>query len=227
MAGALAVMRARTSEWRWAPTPVLKLAPMQFVGDVSYSIYLWHWPLLLLAPFVTHRAVHTDTRITVLMLTILAAWLTKVIVEDPVRSGRFLTLRPPRVTFAFAAAAIALVVAVTVDGNAQVRAQTRKAQRRSDAILAKKPSCFGAASRDPQHPCTNPRLRFTVVPTPLEAKQPGPHCRVAFHIERKQVCRFGVAKSKAKGTVALIGDSHAGHWRPALDIVARQTAGTG
>jgi hypothetical protein len=37
----------------------------------------------------------------------------------------------------------------------------------------------------------------------------------------KQVCGFGVAPARATKVVALIGDSHAGHWKPALDAVAR------
>jgi peptidoglycan/LPS O-acetylase OafA/YrhL len=221
VAGALAVIRAGAPRRRWAPTPVLGLAPVQFVGDVSYSIYLWHWPFLILAPFVLHGGVHTNTRITIVMLTILAAWLTKVCVEDPVRTGRWLTRRPPRWTFAYGFAAMALVAAVTIEGSAQVEAQIRKADRASRAFLATHPRCFGAASRDPQHPCNNPKLKYTVVPTPLAAKGPGPHCREAFHIAEKQVCEFGVAQSKATTTVALIGDSHAGHWRAALDIVGK------
>jgi hypothetical protein len=36
------------------------------------------------------------------------------------------------------------------------------------------------------------------------------------------VCAFGVAKPRADTTVALIGDSHAGHWKAAMDVVARR-----
>src|SRR5207247_3114404 len=68
--GAIAVIAARAPTRRWAPTPVLRLGPVQALGDLSYSVYLWHRPLVVLAPFVIHRGV-TQTRITVLMLTLL------------------------------------------------------------------------------------------------------------------------------------------------------------
>jgi peptidoglycan/LPS O-acetylase OafA/YrhL len=220
--GALAVMRAGAPPRRWAPTPVLRLPPVQFVGDVSYSIYLWHWPLIILAPFVTHRGVDTSTRITILMLTILAAWLTKALVEDPMRAGRLLTARRAGWTFVSGAAGMAVVFAVTATGSSRVQAQVRKDERQTHALLAAKPDCFGAAARDPEHPCDNPRLRLRVVPTPVEAhKMANAPCKLIELRARVQVCEFGVPRSVAAGTVALVGDSHASHWRAALEVVAR------
>src|SRR5262249_5648658 len=52
VAGGLAVIWAGAPRMGWAPTRVMALRPVQFVGDVSYSIYLWHFPLLVLTPFV-------------------------------------------------------------------------------------------------------------------------------------------------------------------------------
>ncbi len=42
----------------WGPTWVLSLRPMQFIGLISYSLYLVHWPLLI----VTQSAVGRSTR---------------------------------------------------------------------------------------------------------------------------------------------------------------------
>ena len=44
--GALAVIAAGAPTGRWAPTRGLELPPVQYLGNVSYSVYLWHWPLL-------------------------------------------------------------------------------------------------------------------------------------------------------------------------------------
>jgi SGNH domain-containing protein len=85
-----------------------------------------------------------------------------------------------------------------------------------------KPRCFGAASRDPVHPCRNPALRFSVVPTPSEALlMPTSPCTPLPRSGPPEVCEFGVPRARAVKTIALIGDSHAAHWRAALDVVAR------
>jgi peptidoglycan/LPS O-acetylase OafA/YrhL len=219
--GALAVMYSGAPSPRWAPTPVVRLAPVQFLGDVSYGVYLWHWPLIILTPFVIGHGIDTDVKIAIILLTILAAWLSKVIVEDPSRSGPFLVQRKARWTFGVAAITTAVVLGVTLWGGIYVHSQIKQDARASQRILASKPKCFGAASRDPRKPCVNPALHRVVVPTPIEAEgQPNAPCTIV-QTRPFTLCAFGVPTNEARGTIALVGDSHASHWRAALEVVAQ------
>jgi peptidoglycan/LPS O-acetylase OafA/YrhL len=219
--GAVAVIRARLPTRRWSPTPMLRLRPIQRLGDLSYSIYLWHWPLIVLAPFMVHGGI-TQTRITILMFTLLFAWLSKHLIEDPARKAAFLTGRGTRWTLAPAAAATAMVIAITLLASAHVDAQAHRDELLSQRTLAEHPSCFGAAARDGRHPCQNPSLAFTVVPTPLQAtKQRNAPCDVIQTLDRVRVCAFGAPPARSSDTIALVGDSHASHWRAALEVVAR------
>ena len=59
--------------------------PARFLGDVSYAVYLWHWPLVVVWPHVTGVPLRTLDKVAVLLLTVLLAWGTKVAVEDPVQ----------------------------------------------------------------------------------------------------------------------------------------------
>jgi peptidoglycan/LPS O-acetylase OafA/YrhL len=220
--GAVAVIRAGAPGGRLSPIPFLRAAPVQFVGAISYSLYLWHWPLLVLAPYVVRHEVDTPTRITLLMLSLLLAWLSRILLEDPIRHSRFLVRRPTRATFAPALALTLAVVAVTAAGSDHVQAQIRKDEIASKRTLASHPKCFGAAARDPQRTCSNPKLRTTVVPTPVQApKMDNSPCEVIEKSGRLRVCQFGTAPEKARATFALIGDSHASHWRPALSVLAK------
>jgi peptidoglycan/LPS O-acetylase OafA/YrhL len=220
--GALAVMAAGMPTSRWSPTALLRIAPAQFLGDISYSVYLWHWPLLIFAPYALGHAVGNGTAVAIFGITIVAAWLTKVLVEDPVRGASALVSRPPRLTLVAAAAATAGVIGVTVAGSDRVQAQATRDAQVTRQTLAHRPHCFGAAARDPRHPCHNPALRSIVVPTPVEAeKLPNAPCRITERDQRLRVCAFGVAPARALTTVAVVGDSHASHWRPALDAVAQ------
>jgi hypothetical protein len=83
--------------------------------------------------------------------------------------------------------------------------------------------CFGAASRDPRRRCVNDKLRREVVPTPEQAvvSQNSP-CTPTEIDGLVGPCEFGVPAADARATVALIGDSHASHWRAALEGVAQR-----
>src|SRR4051812_34097638 len=89
-----------------------------------------------------------------------------------------------------------------------------------------RPACFGAASRAPGHHCHNRKLRTMVVPTPQQAAlMPSTFCSP---LESPiSACTFGTPAEQAKATVALVGDSHADHWRAALTPVTRTLGWTG
>ncbi|HEY1539183.1 MAG TPA: SGNH hydrolase domain-containing protein [Solirubrobacteraceae bacterium] len=82
--------------------------------------------------------------------------------------------------------------------------------------------CFGAASRDPRHPCVNALLRRLVVPTPDDAViAVNSPCSPIEITGLLRPCEFGVPAPQATRTVALVGDSHAAHWRAALEVAAQ------
>jgi hypothetical protein len=61
-----------------------------------------------------------------------------------------------------------------------------------------------------------------VTPTPADAViDPNAPCTPIERADLLNVCAFGYEGSDARGVVALVGDSHAGHWRAAVDVVAR------
>ncbi len=220
--GCLAVIWAGAPQLRWAPTGLFGLRPIQFLGDISYSVYLWHFPLLILTPFILDQNMNLTTKIILIPITILAAWLTKKAVEDPMRRSRFLITRRPRWTFAFVIAATALVFAVTAAGKSHLAHQLAKEQTEAKSFFYNPPHCFGAASRDPQHPCTNPSLKYQVQPTPIvaEAAKNAP-CGKTHHDDLVTYCGFGVLPDHAVRTFALVGDSHAQMWRSPMTVVAK------
>ena len=88
--------------------------------------------------------------------------------------------------------------------------------------------CFGAASRDPLRRCVNSKLRTAIVPPPEDAilSQNSPCTPLSFEGVLGP-CEFGVPAAGARKTIALVGDSHASHWRAALEYVAQRRSWRG
>ena len=82
--------------------------PVVFVGLISYSLYLWHWPLLVLArQFLVTPDLTPVATAVVLMVALAASVLSWRFVEQPFRRGRFRGWRRARV-FRVAGGAMAL-----------------------------------------------------------------------------------------------------------------------
>jgi len=66
---------------------VLRLAPVVGLGRISYSLYLWHWPLLVLAADVAQQPLTTLQRLGLVALSLVLALLTWRLIEQPFRRG--------------------------------------------------------------------------------------------------------------------------------------------
>ncbi|AZM56054.1 acyltransferase [Streptomyces sp. WAC 01529] len=64
---------------------LLGSAPLRWAGLVSYSLYLWHWPVFVLLDEDRLGLSGWPRTAVVIAVSAAAAWLSKVLVEDPVR----------------------------------------------------------------------------------------------------------------------------------------------
>lgn len=222
--GTVAVIAAGTTRSLFTPAPWLSVRPMRFVGDISYSVYLWHWPLIVVWPAVTDVRLRTVDKVGVLVLTVLLAWASKVWVEDPARTGRLLGPAPWR-AFAFAGAGMAVVVA----GAAGVLAEVDRRADAAAAVVAEaaESGCFGPAALEPDRGCDPPEGTGDLVPPPevvaMQNAEPAyPGCQQTLAPSDLRTCVLGSDSGDPEKVVALVGDSHATQWFPAFDDLGEE-----
>lgn len=68
-------------------SPMLGSAPMRGIGLISYSLYLWHWPVLAFANYVAAGPLSTAQRIGAIALSFVLAYGSWRYVERPFRRG--------------------------------------------------------------------------------------------------------------------------------------------
>lgn len=198
---------------------LLSLPAIQWTGDKSYSIYLWHWPILILAPYVIHTAPGLVSKIALIALTLILAWLTQRFVEQ-----KFAKITPPKYKIFAIAATTSVLIASLAGlaiqlGNQQIEAALKFGK---SGIAATQP-CFGAAARAPGEANCQPSKGSTIYPALSVAPSDKPvlpdNC---FSVSREQVaasyCALGVRSASIK--VAAVGDSHIAHFAGALNALA-------
>ena len=225
--GAVLVIGCRAPrENHLSPGPLLGLRPMQWLGNVSYSVYLWHWPLIIVTTVSRDHPIGPRTAVALLALTLVLAGLTERFVERPFRTRSASRSLPRTFTVGIAAMASILVAATVQLGEVQNRQDESRAE--IAAALEAGGPCLGAAALTPNSDC--PEVPYdSLVPSAAAAKDDksesyhdvGPRsCWSGPPTFPQITCEFGDTSSEV--TIALFGNSHAGHWLPALQPIAEQ-----
>jgi peptidoglycan/LPS O-acetylase OafA/YrhL len=221
--------------------------PLRWLGRISYSLYLWHWPVVILIGREPGGVADSDVnRFALLGLSVVLAVLSTYLIEVPLRrrraaaparSGRRrIRLGGTSGTLILAATGMALVSLVAGIGLQRVQTAQTQARARIAAIAANPPDCFGAAALDPlrsacrstpARPGSTPSPAAAVgsdlVPSPVAAAEDKPvTCMQDVDRAAVQICTTGPPASTATREVAVIGDSHAMAWMPALQAVAQE-----
>lgn len=221
--GAALLIIGVDSDDGWSVRTLLGARAMRYIGDVSYSLYLWHWPVVIVFGAIVGREFTVVDMGVVAAISFAFAHASKQFVEDPIRSNPFLSARPSRsIVFGIAlslatlgaAYATKVLLASTPDAPAGPAEATDVNPHPGAAALAALAST-GAL----------PAEAATFIPTLLNAEKDLPvsyddGCIVGQRHARVKGCDYGAAQASKR--IVLVGDSHAVQWLPALDAIGKR-----
>lgn len=217
--GTAAVILSGWGEGSQGPGRLLSLRPLVWVGGLSYSLYLWHWPLRVFAdelwPGGTARA-------WAVLLSVVPAYLGYRLVERPVhhtprlaRSTRRSLTLGASLSLVGVLAGIPLITAPAVFETKPPTGALPPLEQLGAGTLGETPSADPAAYAVDDW--------GWLTPDPERAGEDRPsadvdRCQVDERTSTPVRCEFGVKDGPL--TIALVGDSKALQWLPALERAA-------
>ena len=210
---------------RFGVEVVLSTAPFRWLGRLSYSLYLWHWPILILAAESRGRmSLPAPQSLLWVALALVASVGSYSIVENPLRHARFLTrARSTSIMFGVALTVATLaILTLQIDTHGGTGAAADSAASEASGIVA------------PAKPATVRRLVLAAthirsVPSHLTPTVNAAYfnygipdtwvgCSPAYGQSTASACTFG--DTRGIHTVVLYGDSHALMWAQAINDIA-------
>ena len=203
----LLILAGETWGGEVAPTSVssvLAVGPMQWLGRVSYSWYLWHWPAITLAVVAVDRDT-IGVKSAAGLASLPVAWLAYRYFETPLRFSPLIARSSLRT---FAAGAVVTVAVVALAVAVRPDTTTRKP---GDTLTA-------ADFEAPPGSSLQARVNVTVSELRKRADSSCPVDSLQTPADDDYCVGGDLAADR---TLLLLGDSHAGQWRRPLDQIAK------
>ena len=197
-----------------------------FIGARSYSLYLWHWPVIILMEAKVADVLSGPQQILAMVITFVLAEVGFRLVENPVRYSKGLTKSRLR-TLAVGGLAIAIVAS----GGIVLANYEKKV---TSGYVAEDTSIYaGTNTLEEKVTALRTAVRAATLPTPLpDNLQPNLYdvtvggfdtalgsCFSEAHTSLIQQCVYGDPEGTT--TMALFGDSHLAQWFTAIDDFAQ------
>ena len=230
------------------PEKLLGWRPARFLGRISYSLYLWHWPMLVLPTAVVGATLPLPVRVALMLAAIPVAYASQRWLEDPIRRGRLVGIVPRRnlaiagaLSIAVATTSLALGFVTTQRLAAATGGGTIGTGSGADPPLPELGGLAPTATPAPLPAGSSPIASAvpSLPPTPggpvpagllpplaaARADLPAIYndgCHLSQPATTIPDCVFGDPGSST--IVILFGDSHAAEWFPALERLASERA---
>ena len=223
--GTAAIIAVGPSAGARGPVALLRVPVMQFLGKLSYSLYLWHWPVLVFAAaLLLDRPGHLDPfrGFLAVCLSVVPAWISFQLVEEPVRrrTGPRLEMR----RWALRLGAVCTVLSVTAGAGLYAASaltsrevEMKPGQSYGAAVLPDEPreSARGVPVNDPG--------TFTPPITKVRDDIPDVYKDGCHVLDNPSPVAKGCTYGDPNGsfTVAVVGDSHAAQWVPTFQALGK------
>ena len=202
--------------------------PVTYLGDISYSLYLWHWPVTVFSVYLLGPAPDWLHGGGILLGSLALAALSTRFIEKPFRrfepvrrrgGGRRRASTPSyRTVFALGAVLTTLPIALAAAPYLVVEQKTQALSQELD--LASYPGAM--AAMDPA--ATVPELPVRPDPAVAAGDRPSgtEDCLVSYDPDDVDYndCVFGDPQSSR--SIVLVGDSHAAQYMETVDVLARE-----
>jgi len=217
---ALLIVAGVASLPAWAPSGLISTPPFTWLGDRSYALYLWHWPILIIAAQHAGHTLSLEKNLMLIALAVAISGLSYALVENPLRHRRWTGRTAVIVWPATVAASLAVALGLT-----QV---VQPAQAGPIAT----PQLTFAPTKKPAAPPSLPAVKAAVaaakhskpIPQPLTppldqlmsdhyAVPAG--CDATDGQTTETVCSLPQGTTASK-TIVAFGDSHLEEWLPAI-----------
>ncbi|RUY61586.1 acyltransferase, partial [Mesorhizobium sp. M7A.F.Ca.CA.001.13.1.1] len=134
----------RTDRHVLGPATALSLPPLQWIGTLSYSLYLWHWPVIVYAGMLTPDLT-VPQRLGCGVLALALSVLTYHLIENPARRGAWLTVGARALAPALALTGAGVAVAYA---NAHLATRNIGPEQRGIEQAAERPSIARAVDKN-------------------------------------------------------------------------------